>query len=129
MSSPRQLLGMALFGLTLALAPAPVCSESRAATRVRGIETLVSEARFREAAQRAPALRKAVLGMAPSPTSRRLLVRTELAAGTASLALGQESNAKLCFLRALRVDPELALDATTPPKVRRTVDALRGSGG
>jgi hypothetical protein len=119
---------MALLGLSLALAPAPVWGESRAAARVQGIETLVSEARFREAAERAPALRQAVLGMAPSPTSRRLLVRTELAAGTASLALGQESNAKLCFLRALRIEPQLALDASTPPKVRRTVDALRGGG-
>jgi hypothetical protein len=92
------------------------------------MEALVANARFREAAERAPALRKSVLGMAPSPQSRQLLVRTELAAGTASLALGQESNAKLCFLRALRIDPSLALSASTPPKVRRSVDALREGG-
>jgi hypothetical protein len=44
------------------------------------------------------------------------------------LALGQESNATLCFLRALRIDPTLALDGSTPPKVRRSFDALREDG-
>lgn len=128
MFSPRQLLGMALLGLILGLTSTPAGADPRTVTRVEGIEALVSGARFREAAQRAPALRKAVLGMAPSPRSRQLLVRTELAAGTASLALGQESNAKLCFLRALRMDPTLALDGSTAPKVRRSVDALREGG-
>lgn len=128
MISARQLLGTALLGLALSLASAPAGTDPGAAARVEGIEALVSQARFREAAQRAPALRKTVLAMTPSPRARRLLVRTELAAGTASLALGQESNARLCFLRALRIEPTLALDASTSPKVRRTVDSLREGG-
>lgn len=125
MCSSRQLLGMAVLGLALTLGAGPGYADAGTSARVRGIETLVSEARFREAAERAPALRKAVLGMSPSAATRRLLVRTELAAGTASLALGHESNARVCFLRALRIEPTLQLDATTSPKVRRTVDALR----
>jgi hypothetical protein len=128
MLSPRQLLGMALLGLILGLTSTPAGADPRAAARVESIEALVSSARFREAVERAPGLRKAVLGMAPSPRSRQLLVRTELAAGTAMLALGQESNATLCFLRALRIDPTLALDGSTPPKVRRSFDALREDG-
>jgi hypothetical protein len=119
---------MALLGLILGLASTPAAADPRASAGVQGIEALVSAARFREAAERAPALRRAVLAMTPSPRARQLLVRTELAAGTASLALGQVSNAELCFLRALRIDPTLALDGSTPPKVRRSVDALRGGG-
>jgi hypothetical protein len=119
---------MALLGLILDLASTPAGADPRAIAGVEGIEALVSAARFREAAERAPVLRKAVLAMAPSPRSRRLLVRTELAAGAASLALGQESNAELCFLRALRIDPTLVLAGSAPPKVRRSVDALRRGG-
>jgi len=125
MRSSRQLLGMATLGLLFVVWAQPALAESGASARVRGIETLVAEARFREAAQQAPSLRKTVLGMAPSATSRRLLVRTEVAAGTASLALGHEANARLCFLRALRIEPTLRLGSETSPKVRRTVDALR----
>jgi hypothetical protein len=95
------------------------------ATGVQHIEALVGEARFREAAEQAAALRRAVLAMQPSSTTRRLLVRTELAAGTAALALGQENVARICFLRALQLEPTLALGAATPPKVRSALDSLR----
>jgi hypothetical protein len=69
-----------------------------------------------------------VLALAPSSQSRRLLVRTELAAGTAALALGQEGTARSCFLRALQIEPTLALAPSAPPKVRRVLDALRKGG-
>ena len=123
----RPLLGMALFTLALAAAahPATATGVDPGESGVRRIETLVAEARFREAAEQAPSLRRAVLAMPPSTAARRLLVRTELAAGTAALALGQETPARICFLRALQVEPTLALGASTPPKVRRAVDALR----
>jgi hypothetical protein len=121
----RWLFGMALLGLMLQLPPAPAGAESGTEARVERMEALVRAARFREAAEQTPALRRAVLALPPSPSSRQLLVRTELAAGTAALALGHDSNAKDCFLRALRVEPDLALASDTAPKVRHTVDALR----
>jgi hypothetical protein len=95
---------------------------------VRRIEKLVGEAHFREAAGEAASLRRSVLAMAPSSRTRRLLLRTELAAGTAALALGQENAARSCFLRALQIDPGLALAASAPPKVRRVLDSLREGG-
>jgi hypothetical protein len=117
---------MALLTLALAAAPAAVASGVEPGdSGVRRIEALVAEARFREAAEQAPSLRRAVLAMQPSSATRRLLVRTELAAGTAALALGQESAARICFLRALQLDPTLALGAATPPKVRGALDSLR----
>jgi hypothetical protein len=92
---------------------------------VRRIEALVGAARFRDAARQAPDLRRVVLAMAPSSETRRLLVRTELAAGTAALALGQHNTARICFLRALQLEPTLTLGAATPPKVRSALDSLR----
>ena len=123
----RPLLGMALLALSL-LAPRPAAPAPAAEVGdpgVRRIEALVLAARFREAAEQAPTLRRAVLAMPPSSATRRLLVRTELAAGTAALALGQENAARICFLRALQLEPGLALAAGTPPKVRSTFDSLR----
>jgi hypothetical protein len=119
---------VALLTLAIGVAAAPAATASGVEpgdSAVRRIETLVSEARFREAAEQAPSLRRTVLGMRPSAATRRLLVRTELAAGTAALALGQEGTARICFLRALQLEPTLALGATTPPKVRGVLDSLR----
>lgn len=128
MLPPRPLLGMALLTLALGVAATPAATASGLGpgdSGVRRIEGLVEKARFREAAEQAPALRRAVLAMQPSSATRRLLVRTELAAGTAALALGQEGAARICFLRALQLEPTLALGAATPPKVRGALDALR----
>jgi hypothetical protein len=119
---------MALVTLAIGVAAAPVSLASGLEpgdAGVRRLETLVGEARFREAAEQAPSLRRVVLAMQPSSATRRLLVRTELAAGTAALALGHENTARVCFLRALQLDPTLALGAATPPKVRTALDALR----
>jgi len=124
----RPLLGMALLTLALGVAAAPAATASGVEpgdSGVRRIEKLVGEARFREAAEQAPTLRLAVLAMPPSSATRRLLVRTELAAGTAALALGQQSAARICFLRALQLEPTLALGSATPPKVRSVLDSLR----
>jgi hypothetical protein len=124
----RPLLGVALLTLALSVAAAPAATASGVEPRdagVRRIEALVAEARFREAAEQAPTLRRAVLAMRPSADTRRMLVRTELAAGTAALALGQEGAARICFLRALQLEPTLVLGSATPPKVRSTLDSLR----
>src|SRR5262245_59041457 len=86
---------------------------------VRRLETLVAEARFRAAALEAPALRGRALALPPSTGSRRLLVRTELAAATAALALRQEGNARVHLHRALQLEPGLALDGAAAPKLRR----------
>lgn len=128
MPPARPLLGVALFTLALGVAAAPAATASAVEpgdSGVRRVEALVAEARFREAAEQALSLRRAVLAMRPSADTRRLLVRTELAAGTAALALGHEGTARTCFLRALQLEPGLVLGATTPPKVRNTLDALR----
>jgi len=123
----RPLLGVALLMLALGLAPARAAgAQSREHDlRVEQVEALLEEARFREAAEQAATLRRAVLAMEPSSASRRLLVRTELAAGTAALALGQDNAARICFLRALQLEPTLVLGAAAPPKVRSVVDSLR----
>jgi hypothetical protein len=128
MPQARPFLGTALLTLALGVAAAPAATASGIETGdsgVRRIESLVAEARFREAAEQAPSLRRVVLAMQPSSATRRLLVRTELAAGTAALALGQDSAARSCFLRALQLEPTLALGAATPPKVRGVLDSLR----
>jgi hypothetical protein len=115
--------------LLLSLPPGALAASATAGeARVRRVEALVGEARFREAVREAAALRPGVLALAPSSQSRRLLVRTELAAGTAALALGQEGTARSCFLRALQIEPTLALAPSAPPKVRRVLDALRKGG-
>ncbi len=106
-----------------ARASTPVLAQIEA--RVVRLEALLGEAHFREAALEAPALRSQVLALRPSTATRRLLVRAEVVAGTAAIALRQEGTAQVCFLRALQLDPALTLSASTPPKVRRTLDELR----
>jgi hypothetical protein len=127
MLTARPLFGVALLTLALGLAPARAAgAQSREHDRrVERVEALLEEARFREAAEQAAALRRAVLALEPSSASRRLLVRTELAAGTAALALGQQNAARICFLRALQLEPALVLGAATPPKVKSVLDSLR----
>ena len=110
-----------------------IASSARAATpvlaqielRVARLEALIGEARFREAAGEAPVLRSQALALPPGAASRLLLVRTEIAAATAALALRQEGNAKVCLHRALQLEPGLTLSASTSPKLRRTLEALR----
>lgn len=90
------------------------------------LEALVGRAHYREAAEKAPLLRRQALALPPSEEARRLVIRTEIVAGTAALALGQEAAARQCFLRALQLDPRLTLEPGTPPKVERTFEAVRG---
>lgn len=92
------------------------------------LEALLGRAHFREAAEKAPLLRRQGLALPPSEEARRLVIRTEIVAGTAALALGQEAAARQCFSRALRLDPRLTLDPATPPKVQRAFEAVRGMG-
>ena len=112
-----------------------VASSARAATpalaqievRVRRLEALIGAARFRDAAEEAPVLRSQALALPPGSATRWLLVRTEIAAATAALALRQEGNAQVCLHRALQLEPGLTLSASAAPKLRRTLEALRES--
>ena len=89
------------------------------------LEALVGAARFREAAEEAPILRGRVLELSPGTETRRLLVRTEIAAASAALALRQDGNARVYLHRALQLEPALRLGASAAPKLRRALDALR----
>ncbi len=120
----RWLLGVTLVSLSLGAAAASASAPGVEA-RVARVEALLARARFREAAEQAPSLRHDVISMPPSAAARRLLVRTEVAAGTAALALRQETAARTCFLRALQIEPTLALGGATPPKVQRAFEAAR----
>jgi tetratricopeptide (TPR) repeat protein len=90
------------------------------------VEALLDRAHFREAGEKALALRSQALALPPSSEARGLVIRTELAAGTAALALGQEGFARECLRRALAMDPRLELEASAPPKLQRTFDAVKG---
>jgi tetratricopeptide (TPR) repeat protein len=91
------------------------------------VEALLERARFREAGEKALLLRSQALALPPSGEARRLVIRTELAAGTAALALGQEGFARECLRRALSLDPRLELEASAAPKLRRTFEAVKAS--
>lgn len=95
--------------------------------RVRHLEALVGAARFRAAAEEAPVLRSQALALQPGAATRLLLVRIEIAAATAALALRQDGNAKVYLHRALQLEPALTLGASAAPKLRLTLDALRES--
>jgi hypothetical protein len=92
--------------------------------RLGQTEELLDRARYREAGERALALRREALALPASPETRRLAVRAEVVAGTAALALGQEGYARQCFRRALQLEPWLELPDAAP-KVRRTFDAVK----
>ena len=91
------------------------------------LEALLGRAHFREAAEKALLLRSRALALPASGEARRLVVRAELVAGNAAVALGQSAVARACFVRALRLEPWLELDPSTPPKVRRSFDAAKAS--
>jgi hypothetical protein len=92
------------------------------------VEALLARAHFREAGEKALALRSQALALPPSGEARGLVIRAELAAGTAALALGQDGFARECIRRALAMDPRLELEPGAPPKLRRTFEAVKGSG-
>jgi hypothetical protein len=91
------------------------------------VEALLGRAHFREAGEKALALRSQALALPPSGESRRLVIRAELAAGTAALALGQDGFARECFRRVLSLDPRFELEPSAPPKLRRSFEAVRAS--
>jgi tetratricopeptide (TPR) repeat protein len=91
------------------------------------VEAMLGRAHFREAGEKALALRSQALALPPSGEARRLVIRAELAAGTAALALGQEGFARECFRRVLALDPRFELDAGAAPKLQRSFAAAKAS--
>jgi hypothetical protein len=91
-------------------------------------EALLGRAHFREAGDKALLLRRQALALPPSADSKQLVVRSEVLAATAALALGHEAFARECLARAVRLDPHFALDANAPPKLRRAFEGVKGSG-
>jgi hypothetical protein len=88
-------------------------------------ETLLRQARFEEALDRA-AKARAVLPRTGGAPLRARRARAEVVTGTAEVALGREGEARATFERAVRTDPSLTLDpAQTSPKVLRAFDAAR----
>jgi hypothetical protein len=124
----RWMLGAALCAALLVAIPASPSAPGieQIALRLGRLEALVEDARFRQAVQEAVFLRSQALALPPSAEARRLLVRAEVVAGVAALALGEATTARRSFQRALQLEPALSLDASTPPKLRRSFDAVRG---
>ena len=91
------------------------------------VEALLERAHFREAGEKALALRSQALALPPSGEARRLVIRAELAAATAALALGQDGFGRECLRRALSMDPRLELEASAPPKLRRAFETVKGT--
>ena len=128
MVRPALTIGAALCAVLLGALPARPASAQEAyeiAVDLGRVEALLARAHFREAGERALLLRKQALALPPSGEVRRLLVRAELAAGTAAVALGQAGAARVCFDRALRLDRYATLPAGASPKLRRAFDAAK----
>jgi hypothetical protein len=122
-------LAVALSATLLAASPTGASSPElyQVSVDVGRLEALLARAHFREAGEKALLLRSRALALPPSGDARRLLVRTEVVAATAAVALGQEGAARECFGRALQLDPRLRLAPGTPPKVRRSFDAVKAT--
>jgi hypothetical protein len=95
--------------------------------RIDSASAALAQARFREALDESARARTLLESMGASAEVRTRQARLEVMAGTAALALDLEEEAALSLGRALRADPELALDDSTPPKVRRLFLAVRES--
>ena len=121
--------GALLCAALLAALPVPALSPELAQISVElgRLEALLDRAHFREAGEKALLLRNRALALPASSDARRLVVRTELVAGRAAVALGQSSVARQCFERALRLEPWVDLDPTAPPKVRRSFEAAKAN--
>jgi hypothetical protein len=105
--------------------PAPQLAAADAA--IADASTALAQARFRDvldARERANGLLEA---LGTSLEVRQRQARLEVMGGTAELALDLDADAERSLRRALRADPALVLDQSTPPKVRRLFASVRDS--
>ena len=100
--------------------PAPV--DAQIATAAQHLD----QARFQAAADLSDLARARLVRFATTPAVRERRMRIEVLGATARLALGQEEDARRCVERALREQPDLALDpASSPPKLQRLLKETR----
>jgi hypothetical protein len=86
----------------------------------------LEQARFRDALALCDLIRGRMVRMGDARGAHERRARVELLAATVHLALGEEPEARSCVERALRAQPELALDpARSPRKLVRLVDDAR----
>lgn len=102
----------------------------RARELITAAEKSLAGARFSEALGRALTAREELDAGPANATARALKLRVEVIAATAQVALGDEAGARESFVRALTLDPALALDpAATSPKVLAALEAARAEAG
>jgi len=122
----------------VALSPAPAGDDEdeRAAQRERILadiearlgeaDALLRQAQFEAALAEARDVRARLDRMRRGPDLRALRVRLELLAATAQIALGDDEGASESLVRAVGLQPDLALDPRhTSPKVMRALEAAR----
>ena len=90
------------------------------------VAAAVAQASFTTALDAASSARKQLEGMSATPDVLARRARLEVMASTAELALGQQAEATASLQRALQAQPDLVLDAQTPPKVRKLLESIRG---
>ena len=112
-------------------APTPRPAARAATAGTAAVDALVAEtaehvreARFEAALASAERARHAVAALPRTERAGRS-ARLEVSAATAALALGRDAEARASLSRALDANPALELDAATPPKVRRALEAVR----
>jgi hypothetical protein len=96
--------------------------------QIRAAAEHLDQALFQQAADLSDLARARLARLASAPPVRARRVRIELLGATARLALGREGDARRCLERALREDPDLAVDpAVSPPKLQRLLEEARAS--
>jgi hypothetical protein len=104
-------------------------ARERAEDLLRQGDERLRSARFEEALDRATAARQALAGLPVQADLQPVLVRAEVLAATAQVALGDDAGARESFTRALAADPALSLDPMkTSPKVMKVLEAARSGG-
>jgi hypothetical protein len=94
--------------------------------QIRSAAEHLDQARFQQAADLSDLARARLARLGSAPPVRARRVRIELLGATARLALGEEGDARRCLERALREDPDLAVDpAVAPPKLQRLLEEAR----
>jgi len=91
-------------------------------------ESLIAEARFRDALDSLKSLRDEIAALEPSEELARRRVRLEVLEATTWVAFGDDGAAQKSLERALDFDPQLRFDdRSASPKLQRALDAARQS--
>jgi hypothetical protein len=105
----------------------PLLDWSPIDAKLGAAETLVRDARFRQALRKAEQIRPKLASIEDAPGASLRRTQLEVLSATAQIALGRQDAARESFERALAADPVLELDArSTSPKIRRVFNTVRG---